>query len=418
MSERKTEVLVVGAGPTGLLTALMLAEAGIDVQIIDGEERTASRSYACALHGKTIELLDRCGVAEPILQCGRQVHRIAFYDGESRRAETNFAELGGRFPFLLVLPQNMLEKILELRLRERVKVKWNHRFDGFQRQNRDEVVVTVEELEGTALGYIVPHWETVVKRQVAIRTQFVVGADGRNSLVRRRLGIESETSGTPESIVACEFTAGTVSQNEVRVVMDDMTTNVLWPLSDDKYRWTFQLIHSEAPVEFPQKERCSATPGEQVLNKQIRTNLQKLIQHRAPWFSGEINEILWCKQAVFEHRLARSFGRDRCWLAGDAAHQTGPVGVQSLNAGFGEAEALAGILKQILRDEAPLAALENYDRERQNVWRRLLGWTGGLSPNSGHNIWLGRRAARLLSCLPASGDDLSRLAGQLGLEFA
>src|SRR6266542_217796 len=112
MSERKTEVLVVGAGPTGLLTALLLAEAGIEVQIIDRKERTAAHSYACALHGKTLKLLHGLGLADSILERGRRVHTMAFYDGESRRGETRFSELGGEYPFLVVLPQSDLEAIL------------------------------------------------------------------------------------------------------------------------------------------------------------------------------------------------------------------------------------------------------------------------------------------------------------------
>ena len=420
MRVRKTEVLVVGAGPTGLLTALLLAEAGIDVQIIDREKRTAARSYACALHGNTLKLLDRLGLAAAVLERGRRVNAIAFYDGEARRTAAWFSGLGGDFPFLVVLPQSELEDILEQRLREKsgLKVKWNHRFDGLQSQEEDSVVATVEQLEGTAMGYIAPHWETMVKKRFPIRAQFLVGADGHNSLVRQRLGIEYELSGTAQSFVGCEFTSETSGEDEVRVVMDETTTNVLWPLSENRYRWTFQLIHSEAPAEFPEKERLSAPQAEKLLNDRIRANLHKLVHGRAPWFTAEIKDILWCKQARFEQRLGKSFGRDRCWLAGDAAHQTGPVGVQSLNAGFAEAEQLAGILTKILHEEAPMAALETYERERQMDWRRLLGLTGGLRAKNGSDAWVQKRSARLLSCLPASGEDLPRLAGQLGLEFA
>ena len=71
MREERTEVLVVGAGPVGLLTAILLAEAGIEVRIIDREERTASRSYACALHPRTLRLLDGMGLAAPALAAGR-----------------------------------------------------------------------------------------------------------------------------------------------------------------------------------------------------------------------------------------------------------------------------------------------------------------------------------------------------------
>src|ERR1041385_9262024 len=101
MKKDQTEVLVVGAGPVGLLTGILLAEHGIDFQVIDSEERTAARSYACALHPSSLQLLHRLGLSEALLRHGRRIPKIAFYDGESCRAEINFSQLGGDFPFLL-----------------------------------------------------------------------------------------------------------------------------------------------------------------------------------------------------------------------------------------------------------------------------------------------------------------------------
>src|ERR1035437_1053389 len=99
MQEERTEVLVVGAGPVGLLTAIVLAEAGIEVKIIDREDRTTSRSYACALHPRTLKLLEGMGLVAPVLEAGRRIEKIAFYDGAARQAEGKLSELGGAFPF-------------------------------------------------------------------------------------------------------------------------------------------------------------------------------------------------------------------------------------------------------------------------------------------------------------------------------
>ena len=95
MQEERTEVLVVGAGPVGLLTAIVLAEAGIEVKIIDREDRTTARSYACALHPRTLRLLSPMGLAAPVLERGRRTQTVAFYDGAARRAEIKLGELGG-----------------------------------------------------------------------------------------------------------------------------------------------------------------------------------------------------------------------------------------------------------------------------------------------------------------------------------
>src|ERR1051326_4602952 len=132
MREAHTEALVVGAGPVGLWTALLLAEAGVQVTLIDRESHTASRSYACGIHPRTLNLLARFGLAEAVLAQGRRIPKLAFYEGPTRQAELNFSEIGGEFPFLVILPQSTFERLLEERLSKAgVSVHWNHRFAAF-----------------------------------------------------------------------------------------------------------------------------------------------------------------------------------------------------------------------------------------------------------------------------------------------
>src|SRR6516162_11362762 len=108
MRQTQSEVVVVGAGPVGLWTALLLAEKGVEVTLIDRETKTTARSYACALHPATLRLLDRFGLAESVIERGRRVETIAFYDGPVRQGEIKMSLLGGEFPFVLILPQNAL----------------------------------------------------------------------------------------------------------------------------------------------------------------------------------------------------------------------------------------------------------------------------------------------------------------------
>jgi len=418
MRQDQTEVVVVGAGPVGLLTALLLAEAGIEVRIVDREIRTTTRSYACALHPPVLELLQRVGVVDTVLEHGRRIERMAFYDGQSRRAEVRLDQGGSPFPYLLIVPQSVLEGALERRLREKagVEVDWNHRFADFAAET-DSVVVDVEELGGTATGYIIPHWESVVRREFQVRAQFLVGADGHNSLVRQRLGVDYTRVAGPEFFAAYEFASDTPIEEEARVVLDDTTTNVLWPLPGGKNRWTFQVNRSELAADFPEKERRAVRLEQKVVDDRMRQYVQKVGGQRAPWFTAGVGEVTWCTEVFFEARLAKSFGRERCWLAGDAAHQTGPVGAQSMNVGMLEAESLARRLREVLRGNTPLSALQDYDRECQVEWQRLLGLAGGLKPRKEAAEWVQGRRARLLGCLPGSGVGLAPLAAQLGLEF-
>jgi 2-polyprenyl-6-methoxyphenol hydroxylase-like FAD-dependent oxidoreductase len=414
MRETQTEVLVVGAGPVGLWTALLLAESGIEVLLIDREARTTARSYACAVHPATLRLLDRLGLAESVIERGRRVETIAFYDGATREGEIRFSKLGGEFPFLVILPQSAFEALLEQRLRAAgVAVHWNHRFECLT-EGEETVSASIEELEGTSTGYIVPHWETVVKNRANVHAEFLIGADGHNSMVRPRAGFEYERVGETESFAAFEFDCD-LKLNELRVVLDNASTNVLWPLAENRFRWTFQLVRSELAGDFPEKERRSVRLAEANVDERIRQYVQKVAHHRAPWFTGQIQQVHWCTEVDFERRLVTRFGRNRCWLAGDAAHQTGPVGIQSMNMGFCEAEALSSALRKILRQGGALSLLENHDQTQQTEWRALLGLTGGLKPRSQATPWVAQHCARILPCLPAYGQDLVKLAGQLEL---
>lgn len=416
MRETQTEVLVVGAGPVGLWTALLLAERGIEVSLIDREARTTARSYACALHPATLKLLDRFGLAESAIARGCRVEKLAFYDGAQPQGEIQFSKLGGAFPFLLILPQSALEGLLEQRLLTAgVPVHWNHRFEELV-QEEESISATVEELEGTSTGYIVPHWETVVKHRANLRAEFIIGTDGHNSMVRPRAGLEYERAGTTESFAAFEFETASPITRELRVVLGDTTTDVLWPLGETRYRWTFQLLRTELSGDFPEKERRAVRVDEPTIDERVRQYVQKIARQRAPWFSAEVKKVHWCSEVSFERRLAKQFGRKRCWLAGDAAHQTGPVGVQSMNMGFGEGAALSSMVHKILRENGSPELLEGYDRDQQSAWRGLLGLAGGLKPRSNASNWVAQRSARILPCLPAYGADLDALAGQLQLE--
>jgi 2-polyprenyl-6-methoxyphenol hydroxylase-like FAD-dependent oxidoreductase len=416
MGEEQKEILVVGAGPVGLWTALLLAKAGTDVKIVDREARTTTRSYACALHPRTLQLLDQHGLAGELVEKGRKIRTLAFYEGQERKAEVRFENAGGGFPFLLIAPQSALEGALEAALRNAgVAVDWNYRFDSFQ-DDRDDLVCVLEELGGTATGYIVPHWETVVKNRRSLRTDFLIGADGHKSLVRQRLGADFQQVTGPQFFVAYEFDSDTPAGDEVRVVLDQNTTNVLWPLPGSRYRWTFQVLHSEL-TEFPEKERRPGRVSQKAVDERMRQYVEKVAHKRAPWFSAGVKEILWCTQVVFEQRLASPLGRGRVWLLGDAAHQTGPVGVQSMNSGFFEAADIASGLPNILRGDAEPESLQGSAQRNLQLWNRLLGLGGGLKARKGISPWLDANRGRILPCLPGLDGDLARLADQLGFDF-
>jgi len=409
---------VVGAGPVGMFTALRLAQGGIAVQLIDQEPRTAGRSYACALHPRTLQLLDEAGVAREAIQRGRRIDTVAFYEGALRRAEVKLSGLPVEFPFVLVLAQSILEDLLEKKLKEQggVKVHWNHRLADLAMKD-GAAEAGIEEMALAGKGYVVPAFEMEVKRTFTARADYAVGADGQNSVVRQRLGIAGEETGKPEHFTVFELETEAELAPEMSIVLHQQTVSVLWPFAEKKCRWSFQWSQADAPADFPQKDRNRFTIAESPGGQDSPHRLQQLLAARAPWFKAGIKDVGWGANIQFGHRLARQFGRERAWLAGDAAHQTGPVGMQSMNMGMREGASLAAALKRILRENAPPNLLEAYNLEYRAEWEQLLGLKCEPKAGAAANAWVREHCARMPSCIPASGSQLSLLLRQLGLAW-
>jgi len=413
--KKKPEVLVVGAGPVGLFSALTLAQRGVQVQVVDKEWRTGAHSYALALHPRSLQLFDDAGLLGRILDKAYRVRTIGLFDGAERRSEMRLTDLEEDFSFVAVMRQDLLETLLEEALRDLgVKVQWNHEVAVIAPEE-DHVEVTVDKLEKSAFGYGVAHGEWVVANSNTFKVPYVIGADGHRSRVRKALGIDFEEVGPAEHFAVFEFETDADLHHEMRLVMDDETTNVLWPLPDGHCRWSFQIDDDEAIMGPRRKDRFDVPLGTARFPVLSEDSLHELIKARAPWFSARIDEVRWRLVVRFERRLAQNFGKGRMWLAGDAGHMTGPAGIQSMNVGLVEAYELANIIADNLQGTGTPALLEAYNRERLAMWRSLLGLSADLTSGPQTDPWVRDRADRLLPCIPASGDDLAQLLAQVGL---
>jgi len=406
--ENATTVLVVGAGPVGLFTALELARRGVDVYISDPDRLTKNYSYGLALHPETLELLDDAGVSGEVIAEGLVVNRVAFYSGRERVAEIRLGDLMRRFPFLVTIPQSALERILERRLRELgVKVAWNRRAAEI-RMDAGGITTRLDRLDDVGTGYPYMRFERTVTGSSTITSRYVVGADGYHSFVRESMHEEYRTMGPRETYCLFEFeSAGKDDRaREAAVAFHGDTANVLWPLPENRNRWMFQVPEGEdAPL--------------------TAEMMRRLLDERAPWYRGEAIEITWRAIVEFEPRLVQHFGSGATWLAGDAAHLTGPIGVQSMNIGLREgrdiAHAIAGAAgggAGAGGGGAPASALDGYARERLREWNRLLGVEGQLEARGDAPAWARDRRQRMASLIPASGRDLLELLGRLGLGWS
>jgi 2-polyprenyl-6-methoxyphenol hydroxylase-like FAD-dependent oxidoreductase len=403
------EVLVVGAGPVGLVTALFLQQSGVRVEIVDTLQRTTQQSYALAIHPRTLRILDEAGLAEKLIGAGRKVTKVAFYEGLERRAEIDYSALACKRPYLLVIRQSLLERAVEEALhKSELDILWGHRLQSLDADGGSPRA-EVAKLDEVETGYAVAHSEWVVVRSKTIRPAYVVGADGYDSTVRRMSGIEMEEHGAGQHFSVYEIEAEGELPAEVRVILDPDLTSVYWPLEDGRCRWGFQIRNAS--------EHAGSMD-----------RLAQLIGARAPWWTARPTEIYWSTVGLFERRLARSFGKGGVWLAGDAAHQAAPVGVHSMNSGLVEARELATRISLILRGVGPSSLLDELATDIHDTWRRLLdadsvralpGSAGAPAARAMRggvgDPWIRQTAGRILACIPASGDDLEALLNQIGL---
>lgn len=391
----KTDVLVVGGGPIGMFSAISLARRGLDVVVVDSQPQGAVHSRGLALHPQTLRLLDEIGVSAELVSQGHRVDSIAFYDGDKRKAEIDVSAVGGTFPFVLVVSQSMLETALERVLcQHRVKLLRNHEALSIE-AHRDSVVADVARMEKVSLGYSVMRTEWEIDKTFPVEAQYVIGADGRESRMRSIVS-QANTLGPTERFAIFEFVAPLEVQHEVRVVFSGGSSNVLWPIGTERGRWSF--------------ERTEALPKQ--AEEQL---LRSLADMRAPWFRAQPLEIHWSARVHFDRLLVSSMGRGRNWLVGDAAHATSPIGVQSMNIGFREAHDLAERLSAISHGGAGPELLSDYDAMWRARWMQLLGAPAQFDQSPGS--WAGAQAQRIVSSIPASGQDLDRLLAQLGMRL-
>lgn len=421
------EVLIVGAGPVGLFTALALTRKNVRAGLLDTGLWPCTHSYALALHPQTLSLLDEFGLAERAMAGSYAVTTMGLYDKDGRHGEVKL-DAGGRC--LAVARQDSLESMLEQALQEAgVKVAWRHEATRII-PTPDAVEVTIAEYEQETRGYIIAHSEWVVARSRDLRVRYVVGADGYNSRVRRAAGIDFPEVGPAQYFAVFEFETDFDFKGEMRLILNEQTSDVLWPLPGGACRWSFELpgYHDVAAEKLQQalaKSVAGAVPSDRVKDREPdspgaslpeleESHLRELVRDRAPWFTGSVRNIVWKNVVRFERRLAPSFGHERLWLAGDSAHLTSPVGIQSMNVGFAEAHALSAAIARILRGGASDSELDDYGREASSAWRKLHGLEGPVTA-AGADPWIAARAQRFLTSLPAYGESLTALGAQIGV---
>ncbi|WP_369196934.1 FAD-dependent monooxygenase [Streptomyces djakartensis] len=330
-------VLVVGAGPVGLVLACELLQRDVPVRVVDAGRGHSAHSRANVIWPRNLELLDRIGVTDDLLDTGHRLAGTAFYSRGRRLATAWMSRLrDSPYPFALTLSQNGTEDVLRRRLvalggtlEEGVRLTALDNTPGGPLVKLEHEGGRIEELE--------PGW--------------LVGADGAHSTVRKELGIAYDGPPVDVSFAITDARlTTTLSEDLSHYCYAPSGAMVLGPMGDGVHRIALNVPHDAYDEHHPPP----------------REMFQQVVDDRAAGRS-RVEELLWSGSFRVRVRLASSFRSGRCFLAGDAAHVISPAGGQGMNTGMQDAFNLAWKLSGVVRGEFGEAILDSYDTERRAV---------------------------------------------------
>ena len=356
----KTEVLIIGAGPTGLSLACQLVRNGTDFVIVEKNEGITPYSKAIGVHARTLEIFDQIGLAQEAVARGTVAGTARLIiDGEIR-GELRFSDVGkgmSPFPFVLMLEQSKTERLLYEYLQSHQKdVLWKTELETFK-QDSDCVVAQVRTSDG----------ETQT-----ISAKYIVGCDGPKSLVRQALGLKFEGS-TFERIfyVADAQVDWQMSHDTLHVCFSPDSFVVFFPLKGERrYR-----IVGVFPEEFYKDE------GD-ILYEEIESRITSETKLHL-----DIHDVEWFSTYKVHTRHVNKFSAGHGFLAGDAAHIHTPAGAQGMNTGIQDGYNLAWKIALVIRG-ANEKLLETYNEERLENAKRLVNTTDRFFGFAAGTDWL------------------------------
>ena len=356
----KTDVIIVGAGPTGLSLAVQLMRYGIDFVIFDKKEGVTDLSKALIVQARTLELYDQIGLAQKAIAGGERVNKGAIMHDGKVSAHLDFSGFGdglSPFAFLLIFEQSKTEHLLCEHLQRNGKaVEWQTQLESLT-QDADSVKAVLKAANG----------ETQT-----IKARYLVGCDGANSLTRHLLGLHLEGSTYPRLFyvadVEMEFQA---DESTFYASFGHDSFVLLFPMEGEKH---WRLI-GNLPEYNDQVDR-------KVGFDEVEPKVKQLVQRPL-----EITTVRWFSTYKVHTRRADTFSSGRCFLAGDAAHIHTPVGGQGMNTGIQDAYNLAWKIAVVLRGNAKDSLLDSYNEERLANAKRLLQTTDQIFEFVAGNQW-------------------------------
>lgn len=345
MIKSSTDVLVVGAGPTGLFLALVLAKLGVRPRVVDAAEGPGTTSRALAVQARTLEIYRQVGLAKEVLDRGLVLSAVNLWRRGELAAHVDLASAGAGlspYPFGIIFPQDEHEALLVTRLEA----------EGIAVERR----TTIHSIEDNG-GTIVAHGKGPDGAPVTFETRYVAGCDGARSAVRSSIGA-GFPGGTYEHLfyVADVTARGRPMNKELHVLLDNAGFLGIFPLAGEgRARLVGTIRDASAGKTTLTWEDADRAPIERIGLK--------------------VDSVAWFSTYHVHHRVADTFRRGNVFLLGDAGHVHSPVGGQGMNTGLGDAMNLAWKLAAVVDRRANADLLDTYEPERIAFARRLVATT-------------------------------------------
>ena len=340
------DVLVAGAGPTGLALAFWLTKLGVRVRIVDKAAEAGTTSRALVVHARILEQYAQVGLAAEVVAQGIPMMAANIWVKGKKVARARFGEMGkdiSPFPFALVYPQDAHEHFLEAKLAEL----------GVQVERRTELLDFTQE-GGTVRARLKRPDGSVETCESA----FLAGCDGAHSVVRRAIDAGFPGGTYDHMFYVADVTAtGAAINGELHVALDSADFLAIFALNGPGRARLVGTVREDAVA-------AGKTLGWDDVSKTVMEHLKI-----------EVSQVNWFSTYHVHHRVADTFRSGRAFLLGDAAHIHSPVGGQGMNTGIGDAINLAWKLAWVLRGNADPKVLDTYQCERRAFAERLVATT-------------------------------------------
>jgi 2-polyprenyl-6-methoxyphenol hydroxylase-like FAD-dependent oxidoreductase len=354
------DVLIVGAGPTGLTLAAQLKTFGVSFRLVDRNPDPAHESRALAVQARTIEIFESLGIGPTLVSRGNPSARLALHFEGGAAAKVELAGFGAsdtRFPFILFVSQAETEALLGEYLRGAGTAIERGVELVSAVLTRDEVRCRLRHGDG---------------REEAVVARYVVGCDGAHSTVRKQAGIPFEGDAYLQDFMLGDVDAdGPMEPDTLHAFAAGGSMAMFFPLRTPA---TWRVIAMGARNN-PNRKNNASADDQSIMRGELALDELQAVVGAATSASVHVRDPVWLTHFRLHHRQASSYRKGRVLLAGDAAHIHSPVGGQGMNTGIQDAWNLGWKLALVALGKSNDDLLDTYQTERWPVGRNLLRYT-------------------------------------------